>query len=562
MVYPEARRRWFPPHGACRPVQYLCVQCDEQFEVTQGDKPRCPKCLRVHGLRPVDAAAPEADTRSRKWLWLGVVLVAAAVVFAVSRRPDQAKPSEPGAKLAVAASQLHSAAGDDAGLLEPNDAVAAWAKRVAGSAGSASERAGAVVKAIRARAQAQAFVPWSLVEARDAPEPLRPDAVLKAIEKDGARQTLYPLEAVALATAALRTLDVGAFVGVVQAYPGDAAPPDASGRLGYFALVVRDGQREQWFDPFGGRSGEPSPDARAVLDDAQAVAGMLALRALHAQARGDSAAALKLAQGALSLWPQSASARGVRGAVLLGSGGVPEGERELQAALQLRADPPQYNNLAMLRLAQGDADAAAKLVAKALEHTPDYAAAQLTLASVHMASGEQDLARAALERAERLDPAIPALPLTWAQYHMAAGELDQAIARAERAVELRPKNPQVLVMLGRIYREAGRYDEMRSMAQKALAVSSSAQREQVRQLIAQLLGPTALLDSTGGGGVPAPGAADPDHLELSKGSNLLAPGASDGPSLLDGAGDLKAGDDATKLRLGGGSGKLKLNLDE
>jgi tetratricopeptide (TPR) repeat protein len=544
-------------------VQYLCVQCDERFEVTQGDKPRCPKCLRVHGLRPVDGPAPAADASGRKWVWLGVVLAAAAVVFAVSRRPDQATSAEPGARASVGAAQLQSAAGEDAALLEPTDAVTAWARRATGSVAEA-DRAAAVVKAIRARAQAQAFVPWSLVEPRPGKEPLRPDAVLELLAKDAGRQTLYPLEVVALSVAALRALDVGAFVGVVYAYPGEPAPPDASGRIGYFALVVRDAQRERWFDPYGGRSVEPGADARRVLDDAQAAGAMLALRALHAQARGDQTQALKASERALGLWPDSASARGIRGAVLLATGGVPEGERELQAALQLRADPAQYNNLAMLRLAQGDVDAATKLVAKALEHSPDYAVGLITLASVHLSSMERDLARAALEKAERLDPAIPSLAMTWAQYHMAAGELDQAIARAERAVELRPGNPQVLVMLARIYREAGRYDQMRQTAQRALSAASSAQREQVRQLIGQVLGPTALLDSGGTAGVPAPGAAaaEPDHLELSRGSNLLGPGKSDGPSLMDGSGDLKAGDDATKLRLGTGQGQFKLNLDD
>ena len=60
-------------------MQYHCVQCDQVFSLeSSDDKPRCPKCLRQHGLRPVAAKpAPSPALGSRVVIAL-VVLVAAA----------------------------------------------------------------------------------------------------------------------------------------------------------------------------------------------------------------------------------------------------------------------------------------------------------------------------------------------------------------------------------------------------------------------------------------------------------------------------------------------------
>src|SRR5690242_18011134 len=63
-------------------MRYQCVHCDLSFDADGDDKPRCPKCMRVHGIRAQAASVPAAVTgtaggRSKGWL-VGVLVLLAA----------------------------------------------------------------------------------------------------------------------------------------------------------------------------------------------------------------------------------------------------------------------------------------------------------------------------------------------------------------------------------------------------------------------------------------------------------------------------------------------------
>lgn len=532
-------------------MRYHCVQCDQQFETADDDKPRCPKCLRQHGLRKLEAlAARGARQRARGWIALVALSVAllGAGGYAFFRSQAAGKDS---ARRVLDSDDLRERVraetgadfGDAVQLLEPNDALRAFAKQAAAGRDSDADKLTAVVQAIRARADKRAFVSWSLLEPRETPALVAAEAFAK-LSQDGARSTLYPLEVAALAAAALRGIDVPARVFELYSFDAERSPLDPSGRLGYYAVGlaaepgVQPPQADRVLDVYGGRATPPKPGEYAALRDEQAVAALVGLRAMQRLAHAnDPASALRLADAATKLSPSSATLRGVRAAVLLASGGKDEGTRELEAAAQLRASPAQQNNLAMLRLATGDGEGAAKEVARALAQAPDYAAAHLTLASVHLARAESDLARAELTLAEQLDPGLPALPLAWAELYAGSGELVQAQLKAEEGIRLRPKSLESHLLLARILRQAGRYEDMRREAQTVLALAPASQRDQVAQVLKAVLGPTALSSSTGDGedeSEPAePEVRDPGALQLGSGE--------------------------PKLRLGGDS-KLKLNL--
>jgi tetratricopeptide (TPR) repeat protein len=538
-------------------MRYHCVQCDQEFEMTESeDKPRCPKCLRSHGLRPIEraAAAPSRSQRTGSLVLLGLIVVAGGGGYWFWQKSHSAAKSAAVLDAGDLRERARQAAGLDIGdaadLLTADDAIEAFAKKATDGKSSADDKAKAIVAAIQARAKKQAFVPWSLLEPRDT-QAQTAAQTLAALAKDGARNQLYPLEVAALGVAALRSQDVPAQVVEVSGNGTERTPLDPSGRLGYYAVGVSStgsGAQLHAYDVYGGRATPIAPADTAALSDMQAVGSLLSLRALQRLVHAaDLAGALQFADASTKLSPSSATTRGVRGAVLLATGGKDEGARELEAAAQLRPGAAQQNNLAMYALATGDSDRAAKLIAQALAGAPDYASGHLSLASVHLARLDRDLARGELTQAERLDPRLPALPMAWAELFASSGDLMQAQSRAEEAVRLRPKSPETHLLLARIHRQSGHYDAMRAEARKVLELAPASQKDQISQVLTAVLGPTALETASAEPGdvtaaAPTPGADVPQ----------LTPPSSEPGSL-----QLRAGE--PKLQLGGGS-KLKLDL--
>jgi tetratricopeptide (TPR) repeat protein len=559
-------------------MKFLCVNCDEGFDFDGEGRPRCPKCMRVNGIREATVAPVVRQAATRKWLGLGVsaVLLAGAIVFAVMEQQKitpgvVASAPLSGDLIERQMKALGIVLGDLHAFLDQSDAVRAFAEKAATGKQSAAERASAVVAALRERANKRAFVPWSQIDPRDT-LPMTPEQLLAAM-KDGAALQLYPLEVATLATVALRSLDVSAMVAEIHAFEGDRAPVDPSGRLGYFGVAVLDaaGHASLVLDPYGGRTTQPKAADFTVLNDLQTIGAALNLRALcRALRQLRPAEAVVDAKAAVKLTPRSPSVRGGYAAVALSNGGVDEGEAELQAAAQLRRDSPRRNNLAVLFLAKGDVEAATKEIAQALSEHREFAAGHATLASIYLATGEREPAFTELKEADRIDPELPNLALLWSHYFATQGDLVRALEKAEQGVARRPNDAQAHLMLGRIYRENGQLDQMRRQAQRVLELVPTTQRAEMEQMVRQLLGPTALdqtADDILGADDVGP-SATPEDLDLSQGSKLLGgpaaapaapaapseqPVAPDGPLLMLG--------DPSKLHLAGPGGKLQLKLD-
>jgi len=515
----------------------------------------------------VEAKAVKAAATGSRAAVIGfaVLLVAAGGGYALYRstgtHPKGQVPLKP-----ISAEDLREDAkvitGQDPGalasLLDADAAIEKFAETAAKGQDGAAAQAKAITAAITQRRDKQAFVLWPRVEAREG-APLTAAETLQAIQKDGERKQLYPLEVSALAVAALRSLGVPALIAEVYRYTGETAPLDPAGRLGYYAVALpKQGDApQQVVDAYGGRSTAPSANDFKVMTDAQALGGALALRAQsQADNAGDLKAGLADSELALKLSPSSASVRSVRAALLMATGGVEAGTRELDAAAQLRRDAPRRNNLATMGLITGNADAAAKEVAAALAEAPDYALGHITLATVHLMRGEQELARAELERAERLEPDLAVLPQIWAQFYASANDIDQALVKAQEAVRRRPKDMQALLVLARVDRAAGRYDDMREQARKILAAAPADQQERLKTLLRGMLGPTVF---------EAPSDQD-EGPAGSPGPSLSGTPDAKGPRLLDDpagskTGSLQLGTGAPKLQLGGGDSQLKLKLD-
>lgn len=484
-------------------MRYQCVHCDHSFEVSEGDSPkRCPSCMRANGVQPVRERAPVVRPKRSPAVAIGVVVVAllAAVggYFVWGKRPTAGDPARIGPLSSGALHETLTQAQVDAGelesLLASDPSIAKFAENAAGSASSAVDKADGVMRAVRARASALSFVPWSLGEPRSTVV-TSAKQTLAVLAKDKGRAQLYPLELVALATAALRAVDVPALVAELVAVDGERAPLDPSGYLGYFVVAVYPSEAgvgtPRLFDVYGGRALAPGAKHN-VLDDPSAIGAALSLRALHEVSYlADPKSALTSSSHAIQLAGKLPSVRTVRGMVVLAGRQVEQGLQEFAAASQLRSDAPRLHNLASAALMTGDIERATKELSAALERAPDFAAAHATLGSLALVRGELDVARAELGKAEQLAPDLSLVQWALAELQLRAGDRDQALATARRAVAARPSFDARLRM-GVLLRQAARFDELREVASALLKMAPAYRQTEVREMIGSVLGPAAL----------------------------------------------------------------------
>lgn len=527
--------------------------------------------MRATGVQAVTDAGPQAAEQSARRSPAKVALIALLTLlgavggyFVWGRRPSAGDPGMIAPVPAEALPALLSAANVDprelTRLLTPDAAVSRFAKQAAGSASEPYAKADAVTRAIRARASALSFVPWSLAEPR-ATAMMSAPQTLAQLGQDNARAQLYPLELAALAVAALRALEVPAMVAELIEVEGERAPLDPSGYLGYFAVAVYPGEAglgtPRVFDPYGGRA-LSGGYKHAVLRDLQAIGAAIALRALHEVGYlADPRRALGSSSDALALAGALPSVRTVRGMVVLAGKQVEQGLQEFAAARQLRPDPPRLHNVATTELMTGDVERASKDLHAALERAPDFASAHATLGSLALLRGEPEQARQHLDKAQKLAPDLTLVDWALAELWLRTGEREQAIRIATRALASRPSFDARLRM-GVLLRQAGRYDELRKQAQALLAMAPSYRASEVRELIRAALGPAALdeaapleeAEEADGAAPLLPDLPEP-KLELGQPQS----GAAGGPALRDPS----APADGPKLRLRDDREQLRLS---
>jgi tetratricopeptide (TPR) repeat protein len=484
-------------------MRYLCVHCDHRFDV-EGEPPRrCPACMRATGVQAVrdepTAVQPKRARRNAPLLAVLVVLAAVGGYFALGRRPDAGEHGTVGpmseAQLDEALKKAQANAGELTRFLVADATVRDWAKQSAGAAKSPYDQAEALMRVIRARASALAFVPWSLGEPRGTPIANSVATTLASLQKDRGRAELYPLEVAALMASALRSLGVPAQLAELISVEGERAPLDPSGYLGYFAVAVYAGEAglgaPRLYDPYGGRALAAGVKS-SVLSDPQAIGAALAIRSLHeASYLADPRKALESTSSAIQLAGTLPSVRTARAMAVIAARQIEQGLAELAAARQLRADGPRLHNLGSVELLTGDVEQATKDLNAALERSPDFAGARATLGSLALMRGEADQARAELETAERLAPDLSMIAWAQAEQLFRGGDRDQALEVARRALAARPSFDARLRM-GVLLRQAVRFDELRALTAELLKMTPAYRQSDVKEMVQQAFGPAAL----------------------------------------------------------------------
>lgn len=543
-------------------TRYLCLNCENRFEhdSEKDKKLRCPKCMRLTGLEKL--ADPKAKPQSPPWLVpaaIGGALVVLLGGYAWWRSavPTAVEGDVPLRPLDASETEgyLRASGGDGEPmdrLFASSDALESFAEEHGDGANNQAVAA-SVLGAMRQLAEDGRFARWSLGVPRETAPAVASVAFESVREEDDTPRHMYPLELATIMAVALRARGVPAMVAEVFRFPNDDAPPDPSGHFGYFGVAVYDEEAGEGdptiYDPWGGHEAPPEEDDFEVLNDLEAIGAALSLRAIHLLVReSDAERALAASTDAIRLCPRSPAVRSVRGAILLASGNTNEAIAEFESAKDLRADGPRHNLLAGVYLAQSELESAQREVSAALEEFPDYAGAHATLAALHMANAEPEDALDELGTAERLDADLHILPGLYANYYAGTGDLDRAVEYARRAIDANPADLQARLMAARIFRQAARYDDMRREARAVLEATPEARRDQMEDLIHELLGPSALdedeEDELTDEEVEAILAEDDDtargEFDLSSGSRLLG---GEGSLLDDDDDPLGAGDD-------------------
>lgn len=455
-------------------MRYRCTSCDKEFDVPEGDRPRCPSCLRIHDVEAVERRKP-ASSRYR-----GLIVVAVVVAAAVGGYAYWYRSQESGETAADGgASSVEAGPMDDAALraelgrrglkaaeivlpFATTKEVETFASKAARGAASPREKVVAVQDAIRELASGahESYV----ASAPRAAGPKSPTETLAALRSDEPYEP-YPFELAALMVAALRSLGVEAALAEVFRYQGEARPADASGTIGHYAVAIPEGEsyeRPAVYDPSTGRRGDNARGDVEVLTDVEAAGSLLVLRALHEVAFGEEASeGERLATLAVRLRPESATALAARGTVRLLAGGGELSARaaleEYERALRARSDPQRKVLVARVLLAAQQVPRAEELVRSALEDAPEFAAAHGLMGMIHAASRRIEEAQASITRAEELEPRDPHLGLLWVQLHIAQRDLGAAAEAALAVVDRVPDDPQPRLLLAQVLWEDAQY---------------------------------------------------------------------------------------------------------
>lgn len=557
-------------------MRYQCVSCDVRFDV-DGERPRCPQCRKTTGLELVPAGAPGRSLRTPILVGLVVALVGGGYVWWSSRAPEGVPSKVPLSPLED--DELRQFARDRGvtakkppAPFEASEELRRFAARAAeGKSGAAA--LAALANELGARRRRGDFTPFVGVEPRDTEvrTAARTWAGIAAKRRPGDRP--YSLELAAVLASAARAVDVPAMLVEIIEVPDERAPLDPSGYRGHFGVVLqpasrRPGKALDVFDPHRGTRARLAADDLVVLDDVAVLGHFLNHQALYKLGQAsDPAAALERVELGLELAPRSPSIMGTRGAILLASGGVDEGTRELERAFQLRKDAVRRHNLGAAYLVAGDNDRASREIGAAIADAPDFASARASLAALHIARGELEDAERELRTAEQLDAELSTVPMLWANLHVARHEPDEAVARAQQAVQRRPGDDRTRLLLASLYHEIGRISDMTH--ELRLVLQRTRQPEQMRELIRANFGPAALeaaleeedtevaepVDAPDGGAQDEPDGGSGGAYQL--GSKVLGTGQAPVPRLNIG--------DGSQLHLGGsrepGGPRLRLGGD-
>lgn len=467
-------------------MKFKCISCDHVFEVKEGTKPRCPRCMGIHDLEPL--REPENKTESggaKKWIAPAVVLfiaVGVAVAYISVDRPAPAQDAEGSNEgqadtLEETLKDLGSPEGMGKVPFEATPTVEEFAKKAAGGK-DGLEGVSAIFDGIVAMQGAGKWKPHSQREPDPALVPYNASQLLEKLDasNDGPVQ-VTSWELACLLLAATRSIGLDTHMVELFQFEGEGKPADIYGKFGRYGVSLGRGTASEpppIFDPFSGRSKNTAKARMKPMNDREAVAPYFGIASLSLLAQRDTSQALKLNEIAIKLAPENPYFRSGRGLVFAASGAAHEALAEFEKAVKQRGDSVFRVNLAeVLLLADPTGRKAETEIQAALDATPEYSRAHGIMAMIHLMRREGDKAETELALAERLDPTSPTIAMFWAQYYASQFDVEKAIEKAQSAVRLSGESVSSLLGLAGIYKATARFDEMRATLERVVQVAGT-----------------------------------------------------------------------------------------
>lgn len=184
---------------------------------------------------------------------------------------------------------------------------------------------------------------------------------------------------------------------------------------------------------------------------------------------GDYESALKNAENAILINPDSARAHAVRGRAL---SFLPDRDTEAEAALikALQLDPALPEAHAYYAEVLSDQLSwleAANEARKALELAPSLLDTRLAMAYVFTNTGNYEEAIAEYGKAQAINPNVPAIYLALGDNYRALGDIDTAINNYQRTIALNPEDPAPYSRIAQTYGTVGEYGRASQYAEQA-----------------------------------------------------------------------------------------------
>lgn len=463
-------------------MKYRCIPCDHVFDITEGKKPRCPRCMGIHDLERLTGDR-SADKGRRPWLAPVVILVLAAAALGVylvitDESSSESTATADGDDLADALVALGVSAKDSVVPFAATPEITRFAEEAIDGA-SGEKALQALLDALGKARKDDKWQPHPQREVRGE-DPRTAAELLAQIESKGEEPvavTSYELACLVLAAA--RAEGVDARMAQIHSFEDARRPADPAGRLGRYGVVLGQGDGKQpppLFDPYANRSGKSARGDYNVLSDKQAVAPYYSHKALVRLARFDTSKAFEFNDLAIKLDPDNATFRAGRAYIFIYSEAPTEALAELEKAVKRRDDAVTRLMLADLLIKTiplfGDPrnlKRAENEINVAIEKMPDYAEAHALLAMVHMARGDLATTEATLAAAQRLDPNSPEVAMSYANFYLQQNMNEEAIDKAEQASRMLNESADALLALAGVYRRTARFDEMRVTLDKLYA---------------------------------------------------------------------------------------------
>lgn len=494
--------------------RYRCTRCEIEF-ADDSEHPRCPRCLRQHGIEALTGTGPKqrpprARLASRSRLVWGLAVLVALTLVAGGGlllywhrslpRPGELAQLEPEQRRRT----LIARGVPESEVQDPfasSEALRALAGKASGA--GAAERARSLARELTARLRKGGL---AVDVDGTADQPVRTAAELYAALAAGKAKAALSFELASLMVALLRAADLDADTLLCQVHrlKAPVATGDIAGGIGRYAaavyadkaklgagpLLVLDPARALDLPAWAGGGRAPAmeslhadPKSLEPLDDASAAAHLLGLRGFRQRTRAPERA-YRLSELALEAASPSATLHLLRAKVLSSAGGAKDAAAEAQKALALKDGPPQRTLLALALASEGQLDQSQSHLEQALRQDPKYWPAHAALATLLMVTdpkrGQQHLDAGLAVAAEE-----PALLTLLASRLLAEDKVRQAADVLRRAAAARP-NELILLMLYQTLLRAKDPDEARLVRKQLLDRVNPKDRERLTKLLAAI----------------------------------------------------------------------------